>query len=191
MKITVDASKLRKVLAARNVAFLKDVRSRWAKGSEEFISLIQRTQMTGRPGLNVRTGLLRKTWFEDTNIVDGADVQTKIYSGVKYSRIHEYGGTIKIPARKALLTMQTRRTKYGLFGMKAGGNRFAKPRIDKATGHLKKNQRQKLATIGAHTITIPQRLHVRDSWKKDGQQILMTALSEAMKTLEGGSNVRK
>lgn len=186
MKITVDASKLRKVLAERNVAFLKDVRSRWAKGSEEFISLIQRTQMTGRPGLNVRTGLLRKTWFEDTNIVDGADVQTKIYSGVKYSRIHEYGGTIKIPARKALLTMQTRRTKYGLFGMKAGGNRFVK-----ASKAGKRNVRQKLATIGAHTITIPQRLHVRDSWKKDGQQILMTALSEAMKTLEGGPNVRK
>ena len=185
MRITIDASKLRKALTERNVAFLKEVRARWAKASEEFIGLIQRTQMAGRPGLNVRTGLLRKRWDEDTAI-ENFDVTTRLYSGVRYSRIHEYGGTIKIPARKQLLSMQTRRTKYGLFGMKAGGNRFVKTPKAVATAGKSRNVRQKLATIGAHTITIPQRLHVRDAWRKEGQQLLVTALSEAMKTLETG-----
>ena len=48
----------------------------------------QRTQMTGRPGLNVQTGKLRRDWFAKTGVVNGI-LTVRLWSTTKYLPVHE------------------------------------------------------------------------------------------------------
>lgn len=66
-----------------------------------FIGHIQKTQMTGRPGLNVQTGKLRRDWFAKTGIVNGV-LTVRVWSTTKYLPTHEFGATIRPKTARAL-----------------------------------------------------------------------------------------
>jgi phage gpG-like protein len=66
------------------------------RGMELFSSRIIMKQMTGRPGLNVQTGNLRRSWVvRKTRTKD--DIAVSLGTQTKYARIHQYGGIIKNP----------------------------------------------------------------------------------------------
>ncbi len=190
MKITIDVSKLRQAIKSRNVAFLRAVRANWAKSALGFISKIQTTQMSGRPGLRVISGLLRNSWHQNTVVISGKDVNSRIYTSVRYARVHEYGSPSKeipaiiIPPRQQILHMKTVRTRHGLFGMKPGGNRFIKTPRPATSATTARNYRSKLVNMKAHQIKIPQRLHVRDAWRQEGLKEYTVGLAEALKSYE-------
>ena len=66
-----------------------------------FIGSIQRTQMTGRPGLNVQSGKLRRDWFAKTG-TQGGVLTARIWSTTKYVVVHEFGATIVPKTAKVL-----------------------------------------------------------------------------------------
>lgn len=60
------------------------------RGMEFFSGKIIREQMGGRPGLNVQTGTLRKSWV----ILEkqkGAEFVVTLGTRTKYARVHQYG----------------------------------------------------------------------------------------------------
>lgn len=66
-----------------------------------WIGSVQRSQMTGRPGLNVQTGKLRRDWFAKTGVV-GGQVTVRVWSTTKYVPTHEFGAVIVPKTAKAL-----------------------------------------------------------------------------------------
>lgn len=121
-----------------------------------FIGRIQNEQMSGRHGnigLNVDTGNLRRSWFMKTSRESGGFV-TSAYTSVKYAAIHQYGGTVHIPARESVLS----------FGGRRG--RFVSP-SKKAFINGAKGQRQQKVHIRGHDIHIPKRLFVIEAFEKE------------------------
>ena len=136
---------------------LKGMRS----ASLRFIGDIQKNQMTGRPGLNVRTGTLRRSWFERTRI-EGKDIVTTVATATRYARVHEYGSA-SVPAHRVAthyrrspgVSTQYRGVKGRRTGLRAG-------KLHRVRSHTRR----------AHTKNYPVRLHVRDSWNNVGRRLI-------------------
>lgn len=114
--------------------------------------------------LNVRSGDLRASIFRKVEQVATTIVGAVGSAGVKYARIHEYGGTIKHP----------------------GGTKYY---IDKATGLARFiSNKSELAAWAfpmtrPHDIKIPERSYLRSSLREMAGEI-MKGLKEA--ALDGG-----
>ena len=66
------------------------------KGMDVFMSKIQKEQMSGRPGLMVRTGNLRRSWNVRRRL-EGKDTVVSLGTATKYAAAHQFGMTIKHP----------------------------------------------------------------------------------------------
>ena len=71
-------------------------------GLTDYSSYIQKEQMTGRPGLKVGTGDLRRSWFVTNANNIGNDFSVKLATRSVYARIHQFGGIIKAKTAKYL-----------------------------------------------------------------------------------------
>lgn len=132
-----------------------------------FISSIQKNQMTGRKGeiyLNVDTGNLRRSWFPETRFRDGV-ITTKAMTNVKYAAIHQYGGTIKRPARQAILS----------FGRGRAG--FVKP---------SKAKYQQKVGISEGVTNIPKRLFVIEQFEREMPERYKNACIKVLESFKNG-----
>ena len=89
-------------IAQKEAAIVPAIITGMSQGMLEFRGHIQRTQMTGRPGLNVKTGTLRRSWYVKTRRKSARRVTVALGTRVKYARIHQTGGTIRQQNRRYL-----------------------------------------------------------------------------------------
>ncbi len=126
-------------------------------GMDFFSGKMKKEQMTGRPYLKTDTGALKQSWFVKSEIV-AMGIIAKLATRSKYARIHQYGGTINHPGGTPYIV-----TEQGTVFMRKDGNyppqvKFTKP----------------------HSIKIPKRLQLFESFKKEGGKILSRHIAKAL-----------
>jgi phage gpG-like protein len=104
LEFNVNESEFLGMLDRKREIFQKELSRQVAIAGEKFSSHIQKTQMTGRPGLKVQTGRGRRSWVSKVKSFPTSVLLT-IGSTVKYLRIHQFGGIIK-PRVKTRLRFQ-------------------------------------------------------------------------------------
>jgi len=65
-------------------------------GMRQFSGFIQKTQMSGRPGLKAPTGTLKRSWHVKVD-GSGGDTVVTLGTSTRYAIAHELGMTIKHP----------------------------------------------------------------------------------------------
>lgn len=167
-----ELKRIAQLIGERNARFLSMLQKGFQRAGQFFIAKIQEEQMTGRPGLNVRTGNLRRSWWPLT-YSEGDDLIGKVFTDVKYARIHQTGGDIAIPARER--TLHFKKTKRG--------TRFASESsaIPSTAGKICKNYFTRIVEGKAHVIHIPKRLRILEDFQESGLKMYAGAVVEAYK----------
>lgn len=161
-----ESEKLRRLLAKKPVELTKSISKRWSQTLLVFIGKIQKEQMTGRPGLKAKTGTLRRSWFPLVEIIkDSMDVVGKVFTDVKYAKVHQTGMDIAQPAHTRL--------NVNFKVNERGVHRFAKPG--------KANAAKKGVTFGSRTIHIPKRLRVIEEYQATAFPQMVDDVRQAMK----------
>ena len=104
--------------------------------------------------LGIRTNRYRSSLRNSKAVVSGSQVESAIGSNVKYAGIHEFGGTIKVGARKGVARLRTDRS-GGLMRQVGHGNLAVFAR----GGHKRVKAVPYVAP--AHEIQMPERAPVR------------------------------
>jgi hypothetical protein len=171
-QIELDFAEIRALFTRKDARFLRLVQSAWQRAGMFFIGKIVKEQMSGRVqpnfGLNVQHGQLRRSWYPLTEI-QNHDVRTRIQTDSPYARPHQYGATIKHPARARVLTFRKTRK----------GNRFAKDKKVTHAGRIRKLT-QKVVSVGSYEIKIPKRLYVIEEFKSSGLKLYISEVREAL-----------
>ena len=84
-----NAKKIIRALRVRRQWVLPIVTRALTDGLYRFQSRIIRRQMTGRPGLNVQSGNLRRSWYVITEADGSGDVSVSLTTRSKYARVHQ------------------------------------------------------------------------------------------------------
>ena len=92
--IHVDTKKVVAALKDFKKEIRRKLQTAMTNGMREFKGEVQTQQYTGRPGLNVQTGTLRRSWrvWRIGSIASGNFV-VKMVTNVKYARIHDKSRT--------------------------------------------------------------------------------------------------
>lgn len=160
-----EAKRLAEFLRKKGPQMLALIRGHWVKSSFAFISLVVKTQMSGRPGLRRKTGALARSWFPLVQEIGKSDLSARVITDSSYARIHQYGGTIRRAGH-------TRNLKFRV--NKRGVSRFAK------SG---KENRTQDAHVGSYAITIPKRLNVIEEFNVSGKKLYIEDVRQAMKEI--------
>lgn len=99
-----NVEKIVKALDRKNKRAMSAAKIGMVQGMEFFRSRILRNQMTGRPGLNVVTGTLRRSWFIRSR-AELDDFITTLATETFYAEVHEKGMTIRAK-NKPYMTFQ-------------------------------------------------------------------------------------
>lgn len=165
-KIQVDS--LVRLIKKVSESFLPLVKKKWQTLGHEQIGLIVKDEMSGRPGLNRRSGNAARALSPITEI-QGLDVTTKWVAGgpaAKYLPVHQYGAIIK-PINGAYLRFQI---KGGVYA-----------------SSLKTKQVKKVKTLSnwvtVKQIVIPKRLHIIERFENPGTKLRAEAVIQAMEEL--------
>ena len=123
-----------------------------------FQGMIERTQMSGRPGLKTQTANLKRSAKLERRIT-GRDSVVKLGWYAKYAMAHQNGMTIQHPGGTPYIV-----TKNGAVFMKKDGSyppqvKFTKP----------------------HPIKIPKRLHVFEQFRASGREIILRATADLLR----------
>lgn len=114
--------------------------------------------------LNVRTGNLRRSIQQKVTSQQDSVVGEVFSAGdVKYAAIHEYGGTINMPARQQEINNR----------VSASGD------FKKGFSKQKNSNFSRTVKVGAHTIVMPERSYLRSSLK-DFQDKIKSTISIAV-----------
>lgn len=115
---------------------------------------------------------------ETGNLMDSIDYEVegdvlRVGTSLKYGEVHQFGGTVHVPARQQTNLHRAKTTKGGRKGQ------FVSPKAKL------KSALAKSVTIPAHDVTIPPRPFLGLS-KKDETAIKRIVLKAARKALKGG-----
>ena len=126
-------------------------------GMRFFQGMIERTQMSGRPGLKTQTANLKRSGAVTSRNL-GRDFVAKVKWAAKYAMAHQKGMTIQHPGGTPYIT-----TKSGTVFLKKDGSypksvKFTKP----------------------HPIKIPKRLWVFEQFKNRGERIIFRNIQESL-----------
>ena len=153
-------------------------------------------QMTGRPGLNVGTGDLRRSWT-----VRRYDDIVKVSTDSIYAHIHQTGGTISM--KNKLLTIPATDEARGHFAKEfdlkfaiLGGHKALVERSMALSDTLRGRKRKDLSAVGGRRVAkvfywlkesvyIPKRLHINESLHADAPQIIRAAISKRLIDMMG------
>jgi phage gpG-like protein len=163
------------LIGQRNARFFSMLQKGFQRAGQYFIAKIQEEQMTGRPGLKARTGNLRRSWWPLT-YQNGDDLVSKVFTDVKYARIHQTGGDINIPARER--TLHFKKTKRGT---RFSSESSATP---STAGKIHKNYFTRVVQGKAHVIHIPKRLRVLEDFQESGLKMYAGAIVESFKEFQ-------
>lgn len=175
------ASELEQALRRRSKDAHAQVKRAVVHGMEKFSGHIQKTQMSGRPGLKTRTGALKDSWFIRTMTSTGTLI-SRLATTSKYAKIHQTGGVIKpknakyltIPLTKEAAKRKARSfSKLVLFKSKKGNLILAR-----LTPKRKSIRPQ---YVLKKSVNMPKRLHVFEAFKTIGKRMLALELRKAIK----------
>lgn len=103
MSITSNAKIIAQAIENRSPNIQKALVDGLRQGMTIVRDTIIREQMTGRPGLKVQTGTLRRSWHVRKRAGQAKDgVTVRLSTSVKYARVHQEGTTIRAINAKAL-----------------------------------------------------------------------------------------
>lgn len=95
IKVEVDAKQLQTALARVPDALQNELRQALEKILRRFEREFVSTRLSGRPGLNRKSGNLARSWVREVRGRKLADLQARFATRVKYAPIHEFGGIIR------------------------------------------------------------------------------------------------
>jgi len=165
-------------------------------GAWRFVGHIQKRQMTGRPGLipHHSTAGLRGSWHASIIKDSGMDYGVKIATRSKYAAIHQFGGVIKAKGGGALAIPISPAAKRAAsprdFNDLVFINRPGHPPL-LIRGHAgrkygkdgaRKGGRMEIMYVLKKSVRIPKRLHVLESFKSEGFQVIRRAMWQAIAT---------
>lgn len=104
VKITVDEKQLVRALATVPDALTRELRDALEKILRRFEREFVSTRLSGRPGLQRRSGNLARSWVREVRGRRLKDLQARFATRVKYAPIHEFGGIIR-PVRAKFLAI--------------------------------------------------------------------------------------
>ena len=169
-------------------------------GLRDFEAEIIKTQMSGRPGINNRTGHAAGSWFI-RQVEGGYRLATSAFyltshqhaPGTKVSDgwIHAKGKYLAIPLN-SFSAKAWPRERQDLFPFRSKGGAFLLGSYRKgnsgaraAKGILKVTAEYLLRT----KVYIPKRLHILEDYRTVGQDMIRTAMLKELNTLQNGGNI--
>lgn len=99
MEFTINDSIVVAALKAKKKWALEAGMNGMERGMRLYSAHIQKTQMSGRPGLNVQTGNLRRSW----HVKRLPSMGVRLATSAIYARIHQYGGVIRARSKPFLV----------------------------------------------------------------------------------------
>ena len=206
VKIKIDARKFSALLARVPGSMRKATAlglEQIGQGSER--DLVKRTR--GRPGVQTRTGLLRKGIGHAVAAEDKAQFVTSFVAGVKYANLQEHGGTV-VPKNRKWLTIPVgpaltasgvargpARSFPGLkfiLGKKPGTAFLVMPPAKTKSGKLRKGQdaRGTIYFVLKKKVVVPGRLGFVATWRdwivKNAARVMLGNLRAAVAKLNKG-----
>lgn len=206
VRIKIDARKFSALIAATPGLLRQGTRlglDRVSKG----VLLPLAKQMRGRPGVQTRTGFLRKGMFAAIGEDAKTTFLTNGIAGVKYANLQEHGGTVKpvrrkwltIPVGPALTASGVARGPARSFpGLKFVLSKDKKtallvmPPLKTKAGKLRKGQdaRGTIYFVLKKQVTIPGRLGFVKTWRdwitKNAARVMQDGIRIAVAKLNAG-----
>lgn len=123
-------------------------------GMIRYHGYIEKTQLSGRPGLKTQTGTLKRSFYT-RKTANGSTLATR----EKYARIHQFGGVIKHPGGTPYIVTGTGKATF----LRKDGSypksvKFTKP----------------------HSITIPKRLHIYEKFRTEGKRLILDSIKRSL-----------
>jgi hypothetical protein len=168
MSKTSNADILSKAFEDKSRQIQKLLQQGMTIGGLNFIGKIQREQMTGRPGLMVKSNFLRGGWFAHTTNT-GADIITKMICRAWYAKVHQhldFNGWI-YPKKCKFLRFPVPMTEYSYYVK------------GKNSGQVK--VKQKSMFVFAKKVFIPKRLNIFEEFARSGADIFKRAILAKIK----------
>jgi hypothetical protein len=176
-------------IAHRERGMLSALQRGMRQGTEDFRRMMTQSELTGRPGLNIKTGNLKRNFFTDAQ-GEGWAFRTRLYftNVAWYAKVHQhynFDGTIRAKNGKFLaIPLNSRAAKLWPRDWQKGALSRRGSVLGETYG--KRGNFRPMYALKT-SVFIPKRLHILEYWREFGARMLGKRMMEFVKASRGMS----